>query len=603
MSIVSTPNAIPQDRSAARRVLAMPDVVALSGLAFFVAVLFALTWRTWGDLDTDTGYDMVAASRIADGDVPYRDFIYYYGPLAPALGALVQLVGFSPLSAAIALGLTVTAAILAATYVLARSFTGVLGAALATAITAAVAFVPNNFNFVLPHTGAATLGMLCVLVLLIALGRATGAPGTGALLLAGTAVGLATLTKPEPAAAALLAAVAWVILNRRKGASARAVALLAAPALAIPAVVYGVLAATAGVHNLLLENLYPRDVLQAGGDVLLRVRMPLTIESVIELGARTVLYGIGCAALAVIALALERGGRARVTAATVAVMALFGGVAISLVRPEVLRHGLQFVYAWIPAGALLALAILLVRRRRAGSSAAGDRDLVALTALFVLALFTYGAFYFHAPHPQMAVYAAPLATIFLARLHLRELAVGRSGVIVGAVWLAFLAAAGAGLALKDARVETVTVTGAGGSLAEAPSEAALYSGALSWIARKTGPNDQILVAPMLTGLYTLSERSSPLPEIALIPGALPSTADEEQAIARLEAAQVPLVITDDREWPGYGHTSFGGSFDRELADWIRQNYARAAVIRAPAHDDFEGNHPERTLSVWLRRNQ
>ena len=105
---------------------------------------------------------------------------------------------------------------------------------------------------------------------------------------------------------------------------------------------------------------------------------------------------------------------------------------------------------------------------------------------------------------------------------------------------------------------------------------------------------------MLTGLYTLSERSSPLPELALIPGALPSAADEEQAIARLEAAQVPLVIPDDREWPGYGHTSFGGSFDRELAGWIRQNYTRAAVIRAPAHEDFEGNHPERTLSVWLR---
>jgi hypothetical protein len=603
MSIMSTPHALLRDRLALRRVIAMPDVAAAGALALFVAVLFALTWRTWGDLDTDTGYDMVAASRIADGDVPYRDFIYYYGPLAPALGALVQLIGFSPLSAAIALGLVVTAAILAATYVLARSFTGILGAALATAITAAVALTPNNFNFVLPHTGAATIGLLCVLVLLIALNRATDVPGTGALLAAGTAVGMAALTKPEPAAAAVLAAVAWAIVHRRRGASPRAIGLLAAPALIIPGVVYGVFAAMAGVHNLVLENLYPRDVLQAGGDVLLRVRMPLTVGSVIELGGRVVLYGMGCAVIALTAAALGRGGRARVAAAAATLVVAFGGVAVALVRPEVLRHGLQFVYAWIPAGALIALVLLVVRRRRSGSSAAVDREIVALTALFVLALFTYGAFYLHAPHPQMAVYAAPLAAIFLARLHLRELAVGRAGMIVGAAWLAFLAAAGTGLALKDARIETVTVRGAGGSLAEAPSEAALYTGALSWIERKTGPNDQILVAPMLTGLYTLSERSSPLPELALIPGALPSVADEERAIARLEAAKVPLVILDDREWPGYGHTSFGGSFDRELADWIRQNYARAAVLRAPAHEDFEGNHPERTLSVWLRRGK
>jgi hypothetical protein len=603
MSIMTTPHALLRDRSALRGVIAMPDVVAASGLAVYVAVLFALTWRTWGDLDTDTGYDMVAASRIADGDVPYRDFIYYYGPVAPTLGAFVQLIGFSPLSAAIALGVIVTAAILTATYVLARSLTGVLGASLATAITAAVALTPNNFNFVLPHTGAATIGLLCVLVLLIALGRATDVPRAGVLLAAGTAVGLAALTKPEPAAAAVLAAVAWVIVHRRRGASPRAIGLLAAPALIIPGLVYGVLAAMAGVHNLLLENLYPRDVLQAGGDVLLRVRMPLTIGSAIELGGRVVLYAVGCAVIMLTAAVLGGAGRARVAATAATLVVAFGGVAVSLARPEVLRHGLQFVYAWIPAGALIALVLLVVRRRRAGSSVAVDREIVALTALCVLAFFTYGAFYLHAPHPQMAVYAVPLAAIFLARLHLRELAVGRAGMLVGAAWLAFLAVAGAGLALKDARIETASVRGAGGSLAEAPSEAALYAGALSWIERETTANDQILVAPMLTGLYTLSQRSSPLPEIALIPGALPSAQDEERAITRLDAAQVPLVIVDDREWPGYGHTSFGQSFDRKLADWIRQSYTRAAVIRAPAHADFEGNHPERTLSVWLRRDK
>jgi len=600
---VASPHASMRSRSSVRDAISTPDVVAVSSLALYVTALVALTWRTWGDLDSDTGYDIVAATRIADGEVPYRDFTYYYGPLAPALGALAQLAGLSGLTAAVVIGMAVTVAILAATYVLARSFLSPLGAALATALTAGVAFIPNNYSFVLPHTAAATLGLLCVLVLLIALSRAEHAPRAGALATAGAAIGLAGLTKPEPAAAAVLVAVAWLLLRWRR-ASLRELAFLLVPAVVIPGVVYGVFAQLAGAQRLLLENLYPRDVLQAGGDVLLRVRMPLTLGSIVELGGYAVLYGIGCAGLALISIALARGGRrTRDAAAATMILAAFAGVALALARPEALRHGLQFVYAWIPAGALLALVIVVQRRRRRGSSETLDAQIVGLTALFALGVTSYGAFYLHAPHPQMAVYAVPLAGIFLARLHLRELAVGRAGLVVGAGWLVFLIGAGAGLTLKDARVETVSVRGPGGAIAEMPAEGALYNAALDWIERRTSANDQILVAPMMTGLYALADRSSPLSEISLIPGALPSSTDERRAIDRLEAARVPLVITDDRAWPGYGHSSFGRSFDRELAAWIRQNYTRAAVLRAAAHQTYEGDQPERTLSVWLRRNQ
>ena len=45
-------------------------VARRGGLAF--AVLVAVTWGTWGDLAHDTGYDFVAAQRIADGQLPTR---------------------------------------------------------------------------------------------------------------------------------------------------------------------------------------------------------------------------------------------------------------------------------------------------------------------------------------------------------------------------------------------------------------------------------------------------------------------------------------------------------------------------------------------------
>ena len=64
------------------------DVFALTVLIGLVAVLTVVTWGTWGDLDSDTGFDVQAGARLADGQIPYRDFLYYYGPLAPFLTAV-----------------------------------------------------------------------------------------------------------------------------------------------------------------------------------------------------------------------------------------------------------------------------------------------------------------------------------------------------------------------------------------------------------------------------------------------------------------------------------------------------------------------------------
>src|SRR5262249_35841685 len=61
----------------ARAIRAQAPVLVV-GLAF--AVLVLITWATWGDLAHDTGYDFVAADRIAHGHLPYADFPYIYGP-------------------------------------------------------------------------------------------------------------------------------------------------------------------------------------------------------------------------------------------------------------------------------------------------------------------------------------------------------------------------------------------------------------------------------------------------------------------------------------------------------------------------------------------
>ena len=179
-----------QERIERVRTAAFSDARAIPALALLTAILAAFTWGTWGDLDSDTGYDIAASARIVDGELPYRDFVYYYGPLAPALGGLVSFVANVGIWSAVGLGFAITLAILAATYGVARIVVDPLGAALATAIAAAVAFIPDNFSYVLPHTNDATLGTLLLLVLLIGIWRYACNATSARLVVVGSCVGL-----------------------------------------------------------------------------------------------------------------------------------------------------------------------------------------------------------------------------------------------------------------------------------------------------------------------------------------------------------------------------------------------------------------------------
>ncbi|HEX7255094.1 MAG TPA: glycosyltransferase family 39 protein, partial [Gaiellaceae bacterium] len=239
------------------------DVLALGALGVLAVVLLPIVWGTWGDLDSDSGYDVVAGMRVADGEVPYRDFTYFYGPLAPGLSGLGVLLAGSGFGSAIAIGLLLTAGIVAATYALGRSLLSPLGAFLAAALTLAVALIPNNYSYVLPHTHAATLGTLLLLAFLIGLVRYAGTRATPLLLASGVALGLMTLTKPEVTFAATATAGLWLLLRAVARMSWRREALLlAAPAAAIPVLVYGGLLTIVSFDRLVFENLYPVDELR-----------------------------------------------------------------------------------------------------------------------------------------------------------------------------------------------------------------------------------------------------------------------------------------------------------------------------------------------------
>jgi hypothetical protein len=564
----------------------------------FSAILVVATWGTWGDLAADTGYDLLAGARLAGGELPYRDFVYYYGPLAPFLLALFFVVGGVGLGSAVALGLLLAFGCILATYALARLLRlSPLGALLAVVVTAPVVLGPRSFNFVQPHTYSAPTGLLAALGFLIGVTRYAGTGSRAWLAAGGACAGLVTLTRPELVGGAFAAGAAWLVLRVWLGkGSWREVALLVGPALSIPAMVYGVLATSVPPQRLVFENLYPVSTLKAAGNVILKGNAPMTLSSFVDIGARAALYAVGTLGLLLLAAALTRAGLLRRGALVTAGIGGVGALVVVILRPETVRYYLTIVYGWIPIGVVVLVLALLWRalRDRGAWDAAAQGELAASIVLAAYALKTYAIFFMYSHVPQIAAYAVPLVAIFLARLHLVHLARTPAAYAVGAAWLAFLALAGTALTWKDARSESALVAGPGGRMYVSPTEAPAYRDAVSWILDRTAPKDPILVGPQLTALYVLTDRRNPLPSLSLLPGALPTVAQERDAIRRLEAAGVRLAIIDRQEFTIYGHSSFGVSFQRELAAWVHEHFERAATLG-------DGRPKSPTLDVWLRR--
>jgi hypothetical protein len=506
---------------------------------------------------------------------------------------------------AVALGLVLALACVLLTFRLARAFVAPVPAGLAAALVAAAALGSANNSYVLPHSTSGPLATALLLgaALLLVGWMRRGERDAGRLMGAGALLGLVALTRLEVALPTYAALVLWMAV-RAWGAGAgpgrRAVvhhaALLLVPAVALPFVGYGAFLTSVSPHALLFDNLYPRDFVAAGGDVVLKAHAPMTATSFATLIAKTAVYAAGVAALVVVGVVIERGGRLRRPALVAVAVAVVALLAVLLAKPDTLRFYLKWAYAWVPAGAALATVVLAVRvgRGRGSTSALGPALLLSLL-LAGLTASTYAEFrpFPNADFPSATAYLLPFVAVFLAWLHVAVVPRGGAGAAVGALWLGLLVVASAGLAVHDARRETVTVRGPQGALTARPAEAPALNAALATIARETRTGDPILLAPQMSALYVMADRRNPLPELSLLPGALPTTTDEDRAIARMD--HVRLAITDRTPLALYDQGAFGTSYDQRIAAWIRREFRHAATLRGAGQDDL-------SLDVWIRRS-
>jgi 4-amino-4-deoxy-L-arabinose transferase-like glycosyltransferase len=586
----------------------------VSALALCFALLAALTWRKWGVPEIDAGAELTTADLIKHGALAYRDVRYYYGPLGLySLALSFKLFGTS-FTTAFAFGLAQTAAILAAFYALARHWLAPLFAGLATAMLLAIGFSGTAFNFILPHTDSATFGVLCLLLMLLALTRER-------TLLAGAACGLVALTRPEFLAVAAGAAVAYVVATWRvqgRAAAWRSAWRLALPALAIALVVYGWFAAQAGLGRLVTENLWPVKFLHTGVKTE-QNWTPLTFSSLLGLAARGLLYGgLLAALLASVSGWRQRQGAPRqgarrllalwpLAAAVLAIVLLDGALrAGGLLAGQRAAIELEARHLMLGMSALPVLGVAigvyaLVRLWRGQDSPLGrswPADLALVVAAAGLGLRAYNAFTTEGSYAPY--YTAPLV-LLLGILHARLAArwPRARGAAVGALGL--VAAGLAAYALFGLyRHDTSTVHTARGSFVTTAAAAPALQAAVRAIDADTAPGQRILAAPTDGGLYFMADRRPALYELTLLPGLLATGAEERAAVARLRREGTALAVLGARDLSIWGTPTFGVDYDPLLGAYLRGATTARGIV-GTISDPVGGTNPSHGFTILRLR--
>lgn len=615
---------------AATRATGPGDRPVLAALALCFAALAALTWRKWGVPEIDAGAELTTADLIKHGAVLYQDVRYYYGPLGLySLALSFKLLGTS-FTTAFAFGLVQAAAIIAVFYALARQWLAPPSAGLASAMLLAIGFSGTAFNFVLPHTNSGTIGLLCLLAMLLALARER-------LVLAGVAAGLVCLTRPEFAAVAAGALVAFTIARWRFEGRAAALSVawrMALPALAIPAVVYGWFAMRIGLHDLIAENLWPTKFVQVGAKTE-QSWMPFTAASLVALAARAAIYlGLLGALVASVELWRRRRGASRLLAcwpllAACAVIGLVdgalraGGLAAGergAIEQEA-RH-LMLGMSWLPALGFALAAVAAVRLVRRGSSPLGrprdaapeqpgevvavrpvdslpgpgwPADLALIVVAAGLGLRAYNAFTTYGSYAPY--FAAPLV-LLLGILHTRiaERRPQARLAVLGALGLVAAGLAAYALGGQYAHYNTAVHTPRGTFVTSAQAAPALQA-TVRQIDAHTTPNQRVLAAPVDGGLYFMSNRRPALRELSLLPGLIATPAEERAAIARLRSEHVTLAAVGAREFASWGTPTFGIDYDPLLGAYLSGTASSTTVV-GTLSDPVGGTNPSKGFTVY-----
>jgi 4-amino-4-deoxy-L-arabinose transferase-like glycosyltransferase len=568
------------------------QAVLLTLTAIGFALLFAVSWQKWADLTIDGGREMNTPLRLLRGELIYSDVYYLYGPLAPYVNTALYAVFGAHLNTLYAAGTIASLLVLVLVFQLGATLTGARAAALTTWTVLVFCLFKRNGNYIFPYTYSAVYGTLLGLGALASEIRYIQGQRQRWLILAGVFTGLALICKLEFGFAATASLVA-VALSERSGTRLQTLVRALWPALAIPAITYGMLLTMMSWESVVKDTfLWPADI---PAELLYFNRAKLGLND----PAKTLRELLSALAMLGIAASIVLAASARLGAGSVGAVlrAVPGSSRRWLLAIAGGGVGLLVVDRWVfntrwdvsPFRALPVVCAAFVWYYSRRSDGSHEREMQR-RSLFVLGVYGlavlarvilrvpsgggYGSYLLPVP----LLLFTHLGTTFYEPVFTRFPASAfQAQRIVVALFTTALTAATLVVGYRYVKTDYVAIQTARGTTRVPRAQSRAFQGALEFVARTTRPDDYLCALPEGSSLNFLSDRPAPLRYEIVTPGFL-DVDGERRAIEQLKSKGVRFIFLLNRPTTEFACPAFGRECYRDLMGWIDANYEVAAVF-------------------------
>ena len=550
----------------------MSRALAPLTIAAAAAVMAGLTWGTWPDAMFDYGTHLYVPWRITAGQRLYADVAYFYGPLSSYADAgLFRLFGVG-LWTLVWADLAVLAGVLAVVQRLA-------GTAAALVVVGVFAFGRyvgiGNYNWACAYCPEVTHGVALGLAAVAAMAAHAKGGRRRWLAVAGVAVGLCLLTKPEVSAAAVVAVAVGVALGAPAVRPVVRLAWVTVPAAAVLVVAFALLATQGGLATAVRGVFGPWAwVADRRVSGLAFYRQGMGTDDVagnlawlaVSLAATAVPVASAC-------LAATRRGR-------------LAGLGLAVVAMAVLAYEWPWALAAARPWPVLVAAVLAVSVERVRRGPVEDRPAWASRAtLATLALVLLAKMALAARVSQYGFTLAMPAAVVLTDAAVRwgPAWLGSRGLdrrwprVVAVTFVTLLVFIHVGMTLTLVGRQRVRV-GGGHDAFWADDRGREVNAAVAAVASA----DTVAVMPQGLMVNYLARRVNPIPVVNLMPPEVASFG-EAAVVAELQRHPPAAIVlttsaTDDG---GFVLTEGHYVYGRSILGWVRANYTVDVPARGP----------------------
>lgn len=576
-----------------KTVLSKADAPALAALGLLFALLLLASWQRWTQPLLDHGREMNLPARILAGEQLYKDVQFLYGPFAPYFNAWLYGLFGVHLAVLHTVGALCAVLILGMIYWLSRQLLAVWPAAATTGLVLVVCALKSTANYVQPYAYAALYGLVFALLSLLGAVRFIQTRQVNQLGWAGLCASLALLCKPELALPALAtASAAWILEGLwQERVAWREGVVLVVSVLTLPLVVYGMILARVPWRVLLADNhvLFtnmPPQLVYFNRHISGLAQWPGSLWfSLAGLGVFAI--WIGGSGLLGALLSRQTDGWQRL-AKRAGVLLVVG----LLWRECAVRslHVPSDVTPFASAMFVLPVLLLILTKRIWQGRAAFPLEQSVFLLLSVFSLFAILRAFLNVTTtgPYTPFFLPVLLLVYLYSLlcaapqWLTENALLRQRVQQTATMLIALLVVGMAVnsALRWRRLNTFVVGAPRGSFRTVPAIGQPLAEAIRYVEQHSAPGETVLTLPIATTINFLAERPYPLREEIVHPGFLTGT-KELEAIERLKARNVRLILLANLDTSEFRDRSFGLDYNQELWRWIEAHYQLAARFDTP----------------------